>query len=152
MEKLLFIFGMALLVMTAGVAKAQQIEEQDGTVVFTVEDQSFLLCENNQLQERNYAGLLRMYTANAVENDLIPQYMEVYADQNNRLEGQLDQVLAQQKTTMTPEQMTVLYEPFQDQLTEEQFFKLHILNATSISTLLGREIGTEQAQTLCQTG
>lgn len=149
MSKLLFIVSLVFLVM-GGPAKAQQIEEQNGTVVYTVQDQSFTLCENNQLQEHNYAGLLRMYTANAVQNDLVPQFMEVYADQNTRLDGQLDQVLAQQKSTMTPTQMEVLYEPFQEYLSEEEFFKLHILNATSISTLLGQQLGTEQAQRLCQ--
>ncbi|MGM0422359.1 MAG: hypothetical protein ACQEQL_04575 [Pseudomonadota bacterium] len=149
MQKLFLLLGLVLLTVPQS-AQAQQVEEQNGTVTYTVADRSFTLCNNNSLQERDYVELLRLYTSNAIENELVSDYMGVYEDQNTRLDGQLDQVIEQQKAGMNDQQMELLYEPFQDQLSQEQFFKLHILNATSISTLLSQELGPEKAQTLCQ--
>ena len=148
MKKLLTVFGLAMAVV-ASPANAQTITENGGTVTFSVAEQSYKICQNNQLNEQAYAEILRAYTANAVQNDLTPKYMEVYAAQNERLDGQLDKVLQQQQSTMTQAQMDALYTPFKDQLSKDQFFKLHILNATSISTLLAQELGPQNVQKLC---
>jgi len=94
--------------------------------------------------------LLRLYTDNAIQNDLVPKYMDVYSKQNERLDGQLDQVVEQQKAGMNDKQMELLYEPFQNELNKDEFYKLHILNASSISTLLSEKLGPEKAQKLCQ--
>jgi|GEM_PF-1720406 len=149
MQKLFFILGLALLTVPQ-TAQAQQVVEQNGAVTYTVSEHSFTLCNDNKLQEQDYVKLLRLYTDNAIQNDLVPKYMDVYSKQNERLDGQLDQVVEQQKAGMNDKQMELLYEPFQNELNKDEFYKLHILNASSISTLLSEKLGPEKAQKLCQ--
>lgn len=139
-----------LCLMMCGSAQAQNVSEHNDQLFYTLGEHDYIVCANGGLNDPGYAALLSAYMAHTVENNLISRYLKIYNDQNMKSAGAMNEIVAQQKLMMTSEHLAILYTPYQDQLSLDDFFKIHVLNATNVMAVMTQKLGPATVRTLCR--
>lgn len=148
-----WVFAVLVCMLAAGLrpAHAQSVSLHQDKIFFKMGDQDYIVCSDGTLDEGGYAALLTAYMRYTVENGLVARYLKIYGDQNMKSGGRMNDIVAEQKIMTTPEQLAVLYTPYQDTLSLDDFFKIHVLHATNIMAVMTQKLGPGPVRTLCRT-
>ncbi len=132
-------------------AQAQNIAEVQGHIFYKFGEQDYIVCQDGFLNEKQYGILLAAYMDHTVKSDLVEKYLKVYGDMNLTTGGRMNDIVAQQKLLITPEHLSLLYTPYQEYLSLDDYFKLHVLHASNIMAAMTQKIGPAKLRTICKT-